>query len=615
MTLKALLEKKILGDKPLQELRDFLLPRIPPFIAPTNPAAWRRKAQGLRHRALADVYLKGIPAKVVRAKPRVVWGEVLRPDKSYVIRKLRYEAYPDYWIPALLYEPAHLRGPAPVVLNPNGHHRGGKAADYKQIRCANIARRGMIALNIEFVGMSELEADCYHGTIAHLDLTGMAGVGLFYLPLKKGLDVLLNHPHADPRRVCVTGLSGGGWQTIVLAALDERVTLCVPVAGYTAVRARVGCPEDVGDKEQVPADMAATLDFDHMTAMLAPRPALLIYNEFDDCCFRSQRVKPVVYDPVKPTYEAMGASGDFQFYSNFSPGTHNYEADNRRQFYQFVARHFQLDDAAAPAQDIHQPEEIFPEDRLFVGLPAEQRTLMGIARQRADRLARSHRLPRTGAERRALRAKLAKVIRLPRYDVKARVLKQERGAALLSLRTGPWTLPLTVEGGVKGQEPVLVLNDQGRAVPMPMVDGYQGPRYHLELLGHGESQVARGNLILVEATGGRLLGIHVAQVLAAARWMAAREGTRKIRMVGDGWSGCFAQLLAAALEPALFSSMTTYGTLASLRYLTHWPLRYEEAPSLFCFGLLEVADVPQIRALMEGVDYRQPGRCVVADRR
>ena len=109
------------------------------------------------------------------------------------------------------------------MLNPNGHHFGGKAATYKQIRCANLARRGIIALNMEFIGMSELEADCYHNNIAHLDLTGMAGVGIFYLALKKGLDVLLSHSHSDPKRCCVTGLSGGGWQSIVLGRPSTRV--------------------------------------------------------------------------------------------------------------------------------------------------------------------------------------------------------------------------------------------------------------------------------------------------------------------------------------------------------------------------------------------------------
>ena len=46
-----------------------------------------------------------------------------------------------------------------------------------------------------------------------MNLTGLSGAGMMYLALKKGLDVLLSHSHADSRRVAVTGLSGGGWQT------------------------------------------------------------------------------------------------------------------------------------------------------------------------------------------------------------------------------------------------------------------------------------------------------------------------------------------------------------------------------------------------------------------
>ena len=56
---------------------------------------------------------------------------------------------------------------------------------------------------------------------------------MFYLAMKRALDVLLAHPHCDGDRVAMTGLSGGGWQTAVLAALDERITTIVPVAGHS----------------------------------------------------------------------------------------------------------------------------------------------------------------------------------------------------------------------------------------------------------------------------------------------------------------------------------------------------------------------------------------------
>jgi len=52
-------------------------------------------------------------------------------------------------VPALLYEPTNLSGRVPVVLNVNGHDGSGKVAAYKQARCINQAKRGMLALNDE----------------------------------------------------------------------------------------------------------------------------------------------------------------------------------------------------------------------------------------------------------------------------------------------------------------------------------------------------------------------------------------------------------------------------------------------------------------------------------
>ena len=78
--------------------------------------------------------------------PRRVAGHDSR-RAGYRIKKLRYEALPGLWIPALLYEPEKLKGRVPVVLNVNGHDSKGKAAPYKQIRCINLAKRGMLALN------------------------------------------------------------------------------------------------------------------------------------------------------------------------------------------------------------------------------------------------------------------------------------------------------------------------------------------------------------------------------------------------------------------------------------------------------------------------------------
>ena len=194
---------------------------------------------------------------------------------GYRIRKLRYEAVPGLMIPALLYEPADLSGQVPVVLNVNGHDGDGKAADYKQIRCINLAKRGMLALNVEWFGMGQLKKPNYlHYRMNQLDLCGTSGVAPFYLAMKRGLDVLLSHEHADPSRVAVAGLSGGGWQTIFISSLDPRVTLANPVAGYSGLGTRIDYHSDLGDSEQMPTDMATVADYLHLTA-LAPSANLV----------------------------------------------------------------------------------------------------------------------------------------------------------------------------------------------------------------------------------------------------------------------------------------------------------------------------------------------------
>ena len=117
-------------------------------------------------------------------------------------------------------------GKVPVVLNVNGHTSDGKQYVPKQIRCINQAKRGMLALNVEWLGMGQLSGPGFdHYRMNQLDLCGTSGLAPFYLDMKRGLDVLLSLEHADPQRVAVTGLSGGGWQTIFFSSLDTRVTL------------------------------------------------------------------------------------------------------------------------------------------------------------------------------------------------------------------------------------------------------------------------------------------------------------------------------------------------------------------------------------------------------
>src|SRR5262249_11733653 len=146
--LDAILKHQILTPQQTQhEVEKYVEARVPRMPQVKTVAEWEKQANRIRTELLEKVVYRGEAAKWGDAKGKVEWFETIPGGPGYKIKKLRYEAVPGLWIPALLYEPEKLSGKVPVILNVNGHDGNGKAAVYKQIRCINQAKRGMIALN------------------------------------------------------------------------------------------------------------------------------------------------------------------------------------------------------------------------------------------------------------------------------------------------------------------------------------------------------------------------------------------------------------------------------------------------------------------------------------
>ena len=219
--VRAVLEREILASKQTeQEIQAYCRARVPSMPAVRTAAEWEAKAGQLRAALLEKIIYCGEAIRWRNAPLTIDWQETIPGGPGYRLKKLRYEALPGLWIPAILYEPeSEQPGKVPAVLNVNGHESKGNAVAYKQIRSINQAKRGMLALNVEWLYMGQLRQDgLMHWRMNQIDLCGTSGVAVFYLAMKRGLDVLLSLPQTDPARVAVTGVSGGGWQTITLSA-------------------------------------------------------------------------------------------------------------------------------------------------------------------------------------------------------------------------------------------------------------------------------------------------------------------------------------------------------------------------------------------------------------
>ncbi len=369
--LKALLQRHIIAEEgSLEEVQAFTESRVPRMPELTNLGDWRRRAAQIRQDVLDKVVFRGEAQAWRGAKAQVVWADTIEGGPGYHIKKLRYEALPGLWIPALLYAPDKLNGKVPVVLNVNGHDGQGKAAAYKQLRCINQAKRGMLALNVEWLGMGQLRSDGFrHYRMNQLDLCGTSGLAPFYLAMQRGLDVLLSLEHADPRRVAVAGLSGGGWQTIFISSLDTRVTLSNPVAGYSSFRTRARNLSDLGDSEQTPSDLATVADYAHLTALMAPRTLLLTFNAKDNCCFAADHALPPLREAAAPVYQLYGQENRLLWHVNRDPGTHNFLQDNREALYRALGDAFYAGSDGFERKEIPSEDEVKSFDALQTPLP------------------------------------------------------------------------------------------------------------------------------------------------------------------------------------------------------------------------------------------------------
>jgi dienelactone hydrolase len=620
-------------DPPLQprqvvtyQLQQYILQRAPQLPAPGTAQQWTEQADRIRRHVLNDVVFHGWPQEWVTMPPKFEDMGYLPSGKGYRLRKLRYEIVPGFYSTALLYEPEKLEGKVPAVLNVMGHwDPGGKAMDFEQKFCINQALRGMMALNLEWIGTGELnDKGNSHWLTANLDLVGLNGVGLFYLAMRRGLDYLAGNAHVDSERLGVTGLSGGGWQTIVLSSLDPRVKVSIPVAGYGTLMERIArqqfSPSEPGDLEQEPTDFLDGQDYSTLTAMRAPRPTLLIHNAEDSCCYRAPLVRPYIFEPVRPFFKLYGKEDVFQFYENTDISEHNYGLHNREQAYQFLSRFFNL---PAAAEEIAVGEDIKDYDELAVGLPKDNLTTIDLARKMAKGITHAS----LSSSQEAERDRLKTILRYEPVVLNQPWLENDShhsGLESLSYRfefnnglsatgvriretTTPETAPMTI-----------ILNDKGKQAAgkelwgrLPEVGarvgrGEQVLAVDLVFTGDAAPDLASWSFAdMLRAIGRRPLGLEASQLMAVTNWAQKQWPTQQVRLEATGMRSQVEAMAAAAMAPGLFQEVVIHGGMHSLSYLFQAPVEFPDAPDLFCLDLYKYFDLEQLQEMAKPTVFRQ----------
>jgi dienelactone hydrolase len=599
------------------QLQEYLMKRIPKPVVPATAAQWNVEAQKLRKHVLEDVVYHGWPQEWIDTAPRFEQTEVIETSHEYRVRKYRYEIVPGFESTAILYEPKRRRGRVPAILNFTGHESLGNLTEYEQKRCINFAKQGILALSLGWPGLGELgQQENNHDFAGQLDLVGSNSLGYFYLIIRRGLDFLVTLPGTDAKRIGVTGLSGGGWQTIMISALDERVNVMVEVAGFGSLESNLTRPTDSSDVEEDATDLMNEFDYPFLVAMRAPRPTLLIHNQQDDCCFLAPLVKPYVYEQILPFFKLYNRENALRWYENIDPGTHNYQLDNRQQAYAFFSEHFNL---PAVTKEIPSDSELFTPAQLAGNLPKDNLTTAGLARKLASQIHRPA-VPAVGernAWAKSRREELRSIIRYSPVSLDAawKLISTKRpGLQSFSYRfdfsnsltgTGIWVAgraattdaPLTILLNDKGYkasaEGVAERVNRGEQVLVfePLFFGSTTP---------DETEPAYWEM-LVASKGDRAIGLEVGQLIATAKSFRSRTALNKIRLETVGIRSQVVALAAAALEPDLFSEIESNDAMTSLSYLLDAPVPYRTAPDLFCLDLYKYFDLDTIAILASPV--------------
>ena len=124
-----------------------------------------------------------------------------------------------------------------------------------------------------------------HSHFHLLESSNFSPVKFFVEPIGVSLDYL--DENFDFNSYHMLGISGGGWTTVLFSAIDDRISQNYSVAGSFPMFMRSDS-KNIGDYEQTIPELYSIANYLELYTMGSfgnERKLILIYNEFDPCCF------------------------------------------------------------------------------------------------------------------------------------------------------------------------------------------------------------------------------------------------------------------------------------------------------------------------------------------
>ena len=295
----------------------------------TTARDWENRSKEIKENIIRGAELDKIADEDWNYPIKVSSGATHTMD-GYTVENIVLEVKPNYFITGNLYKPIDIEKSNPAILSPHGHwfepNDYGRLRADVQYRCASLAKMGAIVFTYDMVGSGEDSQN------VHLDpdaLSKQCYNGIRLLDYISSLDLV------DTSKIGITGASGGGTQTFLLAALDDRIAVSVPTVMVSA-HFYGGCVCESGKPIHKHGDFETNNV--EIAASIAPKPLLLIADGDD----WTKNVPNVEFPFIQNIYKLFDAADNVE-YAYFKEEVHDYGINKRQPMYRFFAKHLDLD--------------------------------------------------------------------------------------------------------------------------------------------------------------------------------------------------------------------------------------------------------------------------------